>query len=510
VDVNPVANRIRVVTDLASDGAGPNVNNFIIDPTTGAVTVQSDLDFTGLAAGAAPEVAVAYTNSSGGATTLYGIVSGTSPDQLVINGTAGTPGNVLAPAVAGANLGVDATTAALDIGPNNTALAALTVGGTTQLYSVNLTTGVATAIGNLGAGATALTDIAVAPAVAPFVGPVAVGGSLNGQVQLVTAANGTITAGATVTAFSGLNVNVRTATADVNGDGIDDLIAVTGPGTAIQVKVISGADNTTVLVAPFSPFTGSEGFTGGGYVSAGDLDGDGKAEIVVSPDQGGGPRVTIFKPTVAGTTVTLTQVANFFGIDGDPNFRGGARTALGDINADGTLDLAVAAGFLGGPRVALFNGTTLLTTPTKLINDFYAFPGTDAVTLRNGTFVALGDLNGDGKDDLIFGGGPGGSPRVFILDAATVLGTGVVAAQASPLANFFVAGNDADRGGVRVASADLDGDLRDDLIVGSGDGAPARVRVYLAKDFTGTTEPSTVQELSVFGGGALTNGVFVG
>jgi hypothetical protein len=512
VDYNPVTNVLQVVDNLASDGNNTgNVNNFTVNPTTGAVTIQPDLVFpTGVTA---PESAIAFTNGVTGATqtTLFGLVTGSSPDQLVINGAANAPGTAETITLVGTNLGtgIDATTAALDIGPNNTALAALTVSGTTKLYSVNLTTGAATAIGNVGTGGTPVADLAIAPAVAPFVGPVAVGGSLNGQVQLVTAANGVVSAGATVTAFGGLGVNVRATTADVNGDGIPDTIAVTGPGTAIQVKVISGADNTTVLVPAFSPFTGSEGFTGGGFVSAGDLDGDGLAEIVVSPDQGGGPRVTIFKPTVTAGTVTLAQVANFFGID-DPAFRGGARTALGDVNADGRLDLAVAAGFLGGPRVALFNGTTLLTTQGKLINDFFAFPGTDAVTLRNGTFVALGDLNGDGKADLIFGGGPGGAPRVFILDAATALGTGIVAAQASPLANFFVAGNSADRGGVRVAAADLDGDLRDDLIVGSGEGSPARVRVYLAKDFTGTTEPTTAQDLSVFGGAILTNGVFVG
>src|SRR5205814_518997 len=110
----------------------------------------------------------------------------------------------------------------------------------------------------------------------------------------------------------------------------------------------------------------------------------------------------IFTTNLHGSVATL---ANFFGID-DPNFRGGCRAALGDVNGDGTPDLAVAAGFLGGPRVALFDGAQLFNgDPMRIVSDFFAFPGTDAVTLRNGVFVAIGDINGDGFADLIFGGG---------------------------------------------------------------------------------------------------------
>ena len=85
------------------------------------------------------------------------------------------------------------------------------------------------------------------------------------------------------------------------------------------------------------------------YVAAGDLTGDGVADLVITPDEGGGPRVRVFNGAGFG------QVADFFGID-DPNFRGGARAAVGDVNGDGVGDLLVAAGFGGGPRVAVFDG----------------------------------------------------------------------------------------------------------------------------------------------------------
>jgi hypothetical protein len=254
-------------------------------------------------------------------------------------------------------------------------------------------------------------------------------------------------------------------------------------------------------VASTPPFVGSESFDGGGFVSAADLDGDGRAEIVVSPDQGGGPRVTIFSLTPGGLTVR----ANFFGID-DPNFVGGVRTAVGDINGDGVPDLAVAAGFQGGPRIALFSGATIFTTRGKLVGDFFAFED----TLRNGSNVAIGDLNGDGFGDLFFGAGPGGAPRLLVVSGQQLLSTGAIAAINSPLANFFVAGNISDRGGVRVAAKDADGDNRADLAVGSGEGSPAAVRVYLGVNFTTGGEPTAFQDLSVFGGAVLPGGVFVG
>src|SRR5213079_163953 len=106
-----------------------------------------------------------------------------------------------------------------------------------------------------------------------------------------------------------------------------------------------------------APFEAS--FTGGVFVAAGDLTGDGLADLVISPDQGGGPRVRIFS---GGNG--FAQVADFFAID-DFNFRGGARAAVGDLNGDGVGDLVVAAGFGGGPRVAAFRGGSLATGPVK-------------------------------------------------------------------------------------------------------------------------------------------------
>ena len=309
-------------------------------------------------------------------------------------------------------------------------------------------------------------------------------------------ANGTVRQNLTAfdPTFTG---GVRVASADFNGDGVDDLVVGTGPGVATLVRVLDGATGAELFsIAPFEA-----SFTGGVYVAAGDITGDGVPELVITPDEGGGPRVRVFNGNGFG------QIADFFGID-DPNFRGGARAAIADVNGDGKGDLIVAAGFGGGPRVAVFDGTTIASgTPVKLFNDFFAFED----TLRNGVFVAGGDVNGDGKADLILGGGPGGGPRVRIADGLSLLNGAPFGAPNAPasaeLANFF--GGDANsRGGIRVAAKDLDGDDRADVLVGAGADSGSRVTAYLGSTITPGATPPEALAFDAFAG--FTGGVFVG
>jgi hypothetical protein len=328
--------------------------------------------------------------------------------------------------------------------------------------------------------------------------PALAGGPPDGTARVLTPAGGSYALGDALTFFPGSGVTVRVAAADVTGDGVADFVGGAGPGGGPRVAVIDGA--TGERVADWFAFEGT--FTGGIFVAAGDLDGDGKAEVVVTPDRGGGPVVAVFDGTGA-------ERGRFLGIE-DPSFRGGARPALGDVNGDGAADLVVSAGFLGGPRVAVFDGKSIAAggIPVKFLPDFFAFED----TLRNGAFMAAGDVSGDGFADLAFGGGSGGSPRVRVFD-----GTALVAAvpfatldvvPSAQLADFF-AGDSALRGGVRVLLRDADGDGRADLIAGSGEGEPSRVRIYSAANLLAVAAPAADQELDPFGE-VLADGVFVG
>ncbi|HEY2910813.1 MAG TPA: FG-GAP-like repeat-containing protein, partial [Gemmataceae bacterium] len=290
---------------------------------------------------------------------------------------------------------------------------------------------------------------------------------------------------------SGYSAGVRTAVADFNLDGVPDLAVGTGPGVTAEVKVIDGKTGQTLFdVQPFDTFSG------GVFVAEGDIKNDGFPDLIVTPDQGGGPRVQIYHGG------SFTKFADFFGI-GDPGFRGGARAAAGDVTGDGFDDLVVSAGFSGGPRISIYDGAALSQGQfAHPVGDFFAFPD----ELRNGAYVGVGDINGDGQADLVFGAGPGGGPRTEVVDGAMLLNDGALNAIANPIANFFT-GLSANRGGVRESIKNIDGDNKADLVIGDGDLAGSSVRVYKGSDLA---SGGIGTDFSFDAYPALNAGVFVG
>ncbi|QEL13843.1 SdrD B-like domain-containing protein [Limnoglobus roseus] len=242
---------------------------------------------------------------------------------------------------------------------------------------------------------------------------------------------------------------VRVAQGDVDGDGVDDIITGTGIGGGPRIKVYSGA--TGALIRDFFAFEPT--FRGGIFVAAGDIDGDGKADIVVGAEVGGGPRITTF----SGADGSVLN--NFFAFD--PNQRGGTRIALGDFNGDGKADIVASTGAGVPTRIRVFDGTNV----GNILTDFVPFES----TFTGGVNLAVGDFDGDGKPDIIAGAEAGGGPRVMVFNGQSL----------AVMASYF-AFDTSFTGGTRVAAQDVNGDGRSDIVVGSGAGRQAETIVFNA------------------------------
>lgn len=265
------------------------------------------------------------------------------------------------------------------------------------------------------------------------------------------------------------NGGVRVASGDVNGDGAADIITGSGPGAA-HVKVFSGS--SLGELRSFLPY--GSGFSGGVFVAAGDVNGDGLEDIVTGTDAGAAPHVKVFNGN------TGAELHSFFAYPA--NFSGGVRVAVGDINGDGRADIITGSGPGGGSHVKVFDGISLAE-----IRSFFAY----AATFAGGVFVAAGDINGDGLADIITGAGPGAGPHVKVFDGTSL----------ADLQSFF-AYSVQFTGGVRVASGDMDGDGRAEILTAPGSGSAPQVRV-----FDGATLRETANFLAY--PASFSNGVFL-
>lgn len=187
-------------------------------------------------------------------------------------------------------------------------------------------------------------------------------------------------------------------------------------------------------------------------VAAGDVDGDGADELITGPGPGAAPLVRVFE-------TDGTKKAEFMAYA--DTFTGGIYVASGDIDNDGVDEIVTGVGDGGGPQVRTFdmNGNVVFTP------GFFAY----GKNFRGGVRVAVGDFNGDGKEEIITGAGPGGGPQVM---GYTRFGVRIL--------NFF-AYDDNLRTGVNVAAGDANGDGRVEIITGPGPGGGPQVRFFSGK-----------------------------
>lgn len=262
---------------------------------------------------------------------------------------------------------------------------------------------------------------------------------------------------------------VNVATGDVDKDGRTEIITGTGPGGAPHVRVFDSRGNPEG--AGFMAYAAN--VKNGVYVAAGDLNGDGRDEIITGTGPGSGPHVRTF--TASGVP---TVNSGFFAYG--MNVRNGVFVAVGDLNNDGKDEIVTGTGVGSGAHVRVWdkNGRATFTS------GFFAYD----TSFRGGVRVGVGDVNGDGSQDIITGAGVGGAPSVRVFNKF-----------GSSLVSPFTAFASTFRGGVFVAGGDTNQDGKANIIVAVGSAGAPLVKVYSS---TGSAVESQFNALSAsFTGG---------
>ncbi len=250
----------------------------------------------------------------------------------------------------------------------------------------------------------------------------------------------------TITGLGAFGGGISVASAgDVNGDGFSDVVVSAAPSNNAYIYLGSALGLSGTIATTLHEATGNFGAS---VASAGDVNGDGFSDVIVGDAAG---KAYVFLGAGGG----LSSVASVTLTEAGVNF-GWSVASAGDVNGDGFSDVIV--GDHGG-NAYVFQGSLagLSTTAAATLTGNPKF----------GTSVACaGDVNGDAFSDVIVGADDG---NAFVFNGSS---TGI-ASGTSATANTALTGAGSNYGICVNSAGDVNGDGYSDVIVGSSNATNA-------------------------------------
>jgi hypothetical protein len=292
----------------------------------------------------------------------------------------------------------------------------------------------------------------------------------------------------------------RLAVADVNGDGVADLVnGASQRDRAGHAYVSFGPLSGTVVAGDDVTITPTSGDGFAETLTAGDADGDGFGDVLIGAiDRTEDPAlVHLLLGPISGEV--STSEADLVLHRGPREWFSWEMHITPDVDGDGRNDLVIAAPKTGAPdyRVGAVyvvgGGTTGSRNPERVAT--YTFRGTMDAPVLGTSATALGDTDGDGIDDLAMSD----FPFVYVVPGG--MAGGEYEARAVATATFEA----STRGAEELASVDYDDDGYGDLLVGDpaalAAGGDAGVVYLFAGPFAGPIDAEADATATWQGGG---------
>jgi len=236
------------------------------------------------------------------------------------------------------------------------------------------------------------------------------------------------------------------AMADLDGDGKPDIITAGQASNVVSVLKNIGTSGTITTNSFGAPINFAVG-PSPAFMAVADLDGDGKPDVVTANSGDNNNGVSVLRNISTVGNIAFAPTVDFPGL---PNSH---EIAIGDLDGDGKLDLAVSS-FDNG-QVSIYRNTS---TPDSITTNSFA-PHVDFAVGGWANTVVIGDLDGDGKPDVIVSTQL--PDQLVVFRNTSTPGSFTNSSLASPI--VFSAGYNPNG----IAIGDLDGDGRPDIVFGN-------------------------------------------